>query len=132
MNLSKTVFLCDDDPDDRFLISNALMEVAPEIRIVEAEDGQKLLDVIEQQGRQSTLLFLLDMNMPRMNGLETIMQIRTIPELSHVPAIMFSTSSDMQLIQRAISAGFNHYICKPNTFEGFIEMAQFVKTSYLQ
>lgn len=131
MNVPKTVFLCDDDPDDRFLISNALMEVAPEIRIVEAEDGQNLLDVIMQQEEQSTTLFLLDMNMPRMNGLETIVQIRSMPGLSDIPAIMFSTSSDSQLIKRAISAGINHYIRKPNTFEGFIEMAQFVKSSYL-
>ncbi|KAA6439794.1 response regulator [Dyadobacter flavalbus] len=130
MNLLKTVFLCDDDPDDRFLISNALMEVAPEISIVEAEDGQQLLDVIKNYG-QSTSLFLLDMNMPRMNGLETIAQIRATPGLSDIPAIMFSTSSDTQLIKRAISAGVNHYIRKPDTFEGFIEMAQFVRRSYL-
>jgi CheY-like chemotaxis protein len=132
MNFPKTVFLCDDDPDDRFLISNALLEVAPDVRIVEAEDGQKLLDVINQQDKQTTSLFLLDMNMPRMNGLETIVQIRSIPELSDIPAIMFSTSSDTQLVKRALSAGINHYIRKPDTFEGFIEMALFVKSSYLQ
>jgi CheY-like chemotaxis protein len=132
VKLPKTVFLCDDDPDDRLLICAALTEVAPDISIIKAKDGLDLLEIIEQHNQQKTALFLLDMNMPRLNGLETIQHIRSMPGFCDTPAIMFSTSSDPELVHRAIFAGINHYIYKPNTFEGFIELAQFVNTSYLK
>jgi CheY-like chemotaxis protein len=132
VKLPKTIFLCDDDPDDRLLICAALTEVAPDISIIEAKDGLDLLDIIKQYNQQKTILFLLDMNMPRLNGLETIQQIRSMPGFCDTPAIMFSTSSDPELAHRATRAGINHFISKPSTFEGFIELAQFVNTSYFK
>lgn len=123
MKLPKTIFLCDDDPDDRFLICAAFSEIAPDVSIIQAEDGLELLNVIKLHNQQKTSLFLLDMNMPKMNGLETIEHIKSMPDMSEIPAVMFSTSSDPQLARRAILAGINHYIHKPNSFEGFMEMA---------
>jgi CheY-like chemotaxis protein len=126
----KTIYLADDDADDRFLIIEAIKSVDPEINVVEAENGLELLKIMEHTEQENSLV-LLDMNMPKMNGLETIHAIRSNPNLSLIPAVMLSTSSDTSFTQLAYHAGFSLYFTKPNSFEAFIDLFQQLTSQFL-
>jgi CheY-like chemotaxis protein len=123
MSVSKTIFLADDDLDDRFFLREAINSIDIQIEIVEATDGLELLSLMEKMGLNGTTLIVLDMNMPRMNGLETIQAIRENPLLAAIPAVMISTSSDVWLIEQGKLAGIDHFMTKPSNLEGFNELA---------
>ncbi|GHB55810.1 response regulator [Persicitalea jodogahamensis] len=131
MSLVKTVFLVDDDQDDRFFLRQAIEEAGASIDIVEAENGLELLSLIQQDKLTSITLILLDMNMPKMNGLETIAAIRSDPKISSVPVVMISTSSNPNLIESAYRAGVNNFITKPSSFEGFTDLSHQLINSFL-
>lgn len=129
MNL-KTIYLADDDADDRYLICEAIKQVDSKIDVIEAENGSDLLLSIQENNLPAPVLILLDMNMPKMNGLETLRAIRSNPKHAHIPAVMISTSSDEKLIASAHNEGVNGFITKPNSFEGFIQLAQQLTAKY--
>jgi CheY-like chemotaxis protein len=131
MNL-KTIYLADDDADDRYLICEAIKQVDSKIDVVEAENGSDLLLSIQSNTLPSPVLILLDMNMPKMNGLETLRAIRSNPLHAHIPTVMISTSSDAKLIESARYEGINGFITKPDSFEGFIQLARQLTNEYLQ
>jgi CheY-like chemotaxis protein len=130
MKTNKTVHLADDDEDDRMLISDALKEANPDINIVEAEDGKELIENIKNAEDLSDTVVILDMNMPRMNGIEAVQALRTDPETAEVPAVMLSTSNNPELEQQAINAGVDGYFTKPNSFRGLIEIARKIFTRF--
>ena len=130
MTVRRTLFLADDDQDDRFFLREAIGTVDAEIVIVEAIDGIELLKLIENISAAELTLIVLDMNMPRMNGLETIKAIRTNPKFSRIPAVMISTSSDPWLIEQVKIAGFQHFISKPSSLDGFTALAKQLCTSF--
>lgn len=119
----KTIYLADDDPDDRYLICDAIKQIDPEIQIIEAENGSDLLLSIEEKELLSSVLIVLDMNMPRMNGLETLIAIRSNPFHATVPAVMISTSADPRLVESAYKEGINDFISKPNSYDEFVDLA---------
>ncbi|WP_159477386.1 response regulator [Dyadobacter sp. 3J3] len=120
---SKTIYLADDDPDDRYLISDAIKKIDPDIKIVEAENGSDLLLSIQEKQFISQVLIVLDMNMPRMNGLETLIAIRSNPFHAAVPTVMISTSADPRLVESAYKEGIDDFIAKPNSYDQFMELA---------
>ena len=119
----KTIYLADDDPDDRYLICDAIRQINPEIVIIEVENGSDLLLSIQEKQFALPVLIVLDMNMPRMNGLETLIAIRSNPFHAEIPAVMISTSADPKLIQSAYTAGIDDFISKPNSYDEFRELA---------
>ena len=121
-NNSKIIYLADDDQDDRFFISEAIKKFNPEITIIEVENGVELLSMMQEENNPPGLV-LVDMNMPKMNGLETVSAIRNSPGFSFIPAVMLSTSSDPSLISLAYEAGVNSFFIKPTSLEGFIDLA---------
>jgi CheY-like chemotaxis protein len=124
MKKSKTIFLADDDADDRFLIKEAANEIDPSVNFVEAENGSDLIDKIESDQTPDPSLIVVDMNMPVMNGLETVEAIRSNPELDEVPMVMLSTSSDPDLASKAINSGANEVLVKPHTFKGLLDIVK--------
>lgn len=124
------VYLVDDDPDDRFLMCDSLTQMSPGVVIIEATDGYHFFELIENAQEPPTLV-LLDVNMPRMNGLETLVKIKSTAPLLSVPVVMYSTSGDPLLIKQAYEAGVAAFITKPSSFEGFIDLANALTSNYL-
>ncbi|MPR33468.1 response regulator [Salmonirosea aquatica] len=131
MNSVKTLYLVDDDQDDRFFIRQAIRDAGAQVEIIEAEDGLELLGLIRQQENIEAALILLDMNMPKMNGLETISALRSDPRMATTPIVMISTSSSPSLIETAYQAGVDNFVTKPSSFEGFNHLGHQLTTSYL-
>jgi CheY-like chemotaxis protein len=123
MKGNKTVHLADDDEDDRMLIREALKETSPDINIVEAENGKELVHNIKDADDLSDTVIIVDMNMPKMNGIEALKEIRKDPGLNEVPAVMLSTSNNPELKVKALQAGANEYYSKPTSFKGLLDIA---------
>ena len=124
MTEEQTVHIADDDEDDRMLIKEALEEVNPNVTVVEASDGRELIENVNNDDDNSNSVVLLDMNMPRMNGIETIKELKSTPELADLPAIMLSTSSNPDLKRKALEAGADDFIVKPNNFKALLDIAR--------
>jgi CheY-like chemotaxis protein len=119
---SATFFLTDDDADDRLLMIEAIKAIDPNIEVVELENGQELLSVLKSQTILDRCLIILDMNMPKMNGLETLSNLRSIPHLSALPTFMLSTSGNPDMTDFAKKLGAIDYLIKPCTMDGLIEL----------
>lgn len=89
------VLYADDDPEDIELISEAFFSYSQNIELMTFRDGVELLNFIESIDpfHAAPCLFILDINMPRLNGKETLQRLRTIDNFIDVPAVLFSTSS---------------------------------------
>jgi len=124
MDENKTVHLADDDEDDRMLMKEALEEANPGVNVVESEDGKELIENMKSSDDLSETIVVLDMNMPRMNGIETIQAMKEDPELAEVPTIMLSTSDNPDLAKKAIDAGADEFMTKPNNFRALIDIAK--------
>lgn len=130
---SKIVLIIDDDEDDRFLLRKAIEKKIEGIAIVEANSGHQALKYFEANtARIHTVdLLILDMNMPEMDGLEVLYRIRSLLNPIQIPVVMFSTSSDPVLVQKAYSAGINSYIKKPFSFDEYENIVNALYTCFL-
>ncbi len=89
------VLYADDDPEDIELVSEAFQEYAQNVDLMTFGDGIELLNFIEgiDPFNAAPCLFILDINMPRLNGKETLRRLRRVEAFADVPAVLFSTSS---------------------------------------
>lgn len=128
----KTIYLVDDDEDDRMLIREALESANEHVKIIEINDGKDLLEMIgSKDADQYPSLIMLDMNMPRMTGMESLYFLKLNPAYQHIPIVMISTSSNQKLIQQAYDLGINAYIAKPVSFKEYSKMAEAVNVCFL-
>ncbi|GAB4036097.1 response regulator [Spirosoma gilvum] len=110
--VTQAVFIADDDEDDRFLLQLAFQEQSPECQLVFAEDGMALIDALAQSPLTPCLI-VLDLNMPRLNGFETLTVLRSNPSYQSTPVIILTTSNSIRERQLALELGANDFITKP-------------------
>ena len=122
MKETKVIYLADDDQDDRFFLKQAIKAANAATEIIEVENGLELLSLFKLPANTPASLILMDMNMPKMNGLETITALREELGISDIPVVMISTSSNTALIEQAYEAGADSFITKPSTYEEFNEL----------
>ncbi|WP_192579332.1 response regulator [Dyadobacter aurulentus] len=126
----KIVLLADDDSDDRYFIKQAIISSGLSIKLIEAENGAELIALLSHSTLAISLI-ILDMNMPKMNGLETISEIKAMQRIASVPVVMISTSPSQDLLDKAYKAGVQSFMPKPNTFEEFIDLINFLNKQFL-
>jgi CheY-like chemotaxis protein len=121
------ILIAEDDEEDRMLASDALEESRLANPIYFVGDGVELLDFLFRRGKYSDPstsprpgLILLDINMPRMTGLEALRHIKEDPELRRIPVIILTTSRADEDIIRSYDLGVNSFISKPVSFEGLV------------
>jgi CheY-like chemotaxis protein len=125
------VLMADDDVDDCSLASEAfkLANVGNPLRCL--ADGEKLIEYLreclaQQLGaRCFPVLILLDLNMPRMDGRETLQVLKADPDLRQIPVVVWTTSRSEDDVRRARAAGCDDYVIKPSSFT---EMIGIVRT----
>lgn len=114
--VKKLIYLADDDADDRMLFEAALREVRHATNLLTAENGQQLMQFLNDRVPPSPDVIFLDLNMPRKNGFECLEEIKKNEKLRDIPVVIFSTSMQDSAINTVYKAGANFYICKPGTF----------------
>ncbi len=107
-----TALVVDDSKTVRTILSRTLKELGFEVR--EAANGREALDLIEAE-KTAMELILLDWDMPEMNGLDTLKQLRNTPEFSSLIVVMVTAETEMDHIAEALEAGANEYVMKPFT-----------------
>lgn len=106
------ILLIDDDEDDRDFFQFALENINKEIGYTGSESGPDALELL-QKGLQPDYIFL-DLNMPQMSGRECLIELKSDPALSHIPVIIFSTSSDPRDKEETKQLGAIDFITKPS------------------
>ncbi len=113
----KTVFLADDDIDDCFLFEDALSEVSTHTKLTTANDGIELMNILEKTVPPQPDVIFLDLNMPRKNGFECLIELKSINRFKDIPVVIFSTSSETGFIDKVYENGADYYLCKPGSFQ---------------
>lgn len=121
MHTNKTILLVDDDADDRFLFSQALASINAQVALTEAPDGAKALRLLQTAPALPHIIFM-DMNMPVMNGLECLKQIKSNPAYRHIPVVMLSTAGHEGLQLQFHLYGAQAFSRKPIEFEDLCHM----------
>ena len=115
--------LADDDSDDRDLFEEAANFVEPGIKIITTRDGEELMDHLIKASTKPDIIFL-DLNMPRKNGKECLVEIQKDQSLKNIPVIIYSTSLNQLEVQETFAIGARHFLRKPNSFEELKEILQ--------
>jgi CheY-like chemotaxis protein len=120
-----TLLLVEDDPAHAELIESNLRKGGIGNEVIHLLDGEKTLDFLygrkgyETEPRPESLVILLDLNLPRVDGFEVLKTVKTDPRLKLIPVIVLTSSEDPEEIQRCYSLGCNLFIPKPVEFENF-------------
>lgn len=127
MNLEyKKILLVDDSSKDVELTISALAEKNLANEVVVAEDGEEALDYLHMQGKFANrgignpAVILLDIKMPKMDGIEVLAHIRSDPKLKFIPVIMVTSSREEKDLVESYKLGANSYVVKP------VDIAQFI------
>ena len=127
----KIILLVEDNPSDVGLTQRALEKSHIVNELVVAEDGQKALNYLldsdpltGQRMNELPALVLLDLKLPKLDGLQVLRQIRTDERTSRLPVVILTTSSEEDDIAQSYDLGANSYIRKPVDFKQFVEAVQ--------
>lgn len=107
------VLLAEDDSDDRLLLKRAFRRETPDSRVLTFEHGEALIDYLVATPELQPDLILLDLNMPRMNGYETLEVLKREPEWRRIPVIIMTTSDRTADVMRSYGIGANAFVTKP-------------------
>jgi CheY-like chemotaxis protein len=127
MQNSPVVLIAEDDEGHAILIQQTLRDAGLGNRVLHFIDGQAILDFLfrrgpgPHRGSSQAYVLLLDIRMPKVNGVEVLQQIKTYPELRKLPVIMLTTTDDPSEVRRCHEAGCSVYIQKPVDFDKFSE-----------
>lgn len=125
-NLGK-ILLVEDDPNDVELTLMALAESHLANGVAVVRDGEEALDYLYRRGTYESRevskppVVLLDLKLPKMDGLEVLKQVKTDPDLKKIPVVMLTSSREEQDLLRSYDLGTNAYVVKPVGFQDFIE-----------
>jgi CheY-like chemotaxis protein len=115
------ILIADDDHEDCELFSEAINEIDPTIKCWIARDGRQALQFLNKELVLPPDYIFLDINMPLMNGRDTLIEIKKNTRLRDIPVIMYSTTSDTREIQGYYKLGAYDFLIKPSNFNKLIE-----------
>ncbi|WP_241274696.1 response regulator [Belliella calami] len=129
------ILVAEDDIDDRLLITKAFKESFDKANLICVENGEILLSYLRREGKYQDQnkypvpnLILLDLNMPKKDGREALVEIKSDENFKTIPVIIFTTSQLEDDIKATYTSGTNSYITKPGTFDGLLSVGKELQT----
>lgn len=122
----KTILLVEDNPKDVELTIEALTEHNLANRVVVARDGVEAMEYLRYEGKfkdrnkENPAVILLDIKMPRMDGIEVLNCIRNDQKLKTLPVVILTTSREEPDLKKCYELGVNAYVVKPVNFKDFM------------
>lgn len=125
---SPQVLVAEDDLDDRLLLEEAFRDARVSLSLRFADDGEQVLELLQRALRPRAeerlpALVVLDLNMPRLAGLEVLRAIKTHHGLRHLPVVVLTTSSAPEDVAACYELGGASFITKPVSYDALIELA---------
>ena len=130
------ILAADDSREDRHLLDRAFQAAGLRNRLDFVRDGQELIEQLERsaEGGPAALpgIIILDVKMPRLDGMEALQWIRADPRFALLPVILLTTSHYRQDILDGYRLGANSVITKPFSYDDFVELATMLKRYWLE
>lgn len=125
------ILIVEDNSDDIDITKRALGEARIINKLWVVRDGQEALDFLQHKGQYQDFstspkpgLILLDINLPKVNGIEVLKIIKQDPELKRIPVVMLTVSKRDEDVVRSYNIGCNSFIQKPVSFDNFVEVVK--------
>lgn len=121
------ILLAEDDEGHAYLVQQNLQEAGVANQLFHVRDGQEALDFIRCTGTyqeripNGPLILLLDINMPRVDGVEVLRQLKADPKTNELPVIILTTTDDPREVKRCYELGCSCYVTKPVDYGRFVE-----------
>ena len=119
---NKPILLVEDDHVDVMTIRRALKEIEVTNALVTVENGELALSYLRDAASARPCIIFLDLNMPIMNGLELLRELKADPALMAIPVIVLTTSDEQQDKVSSFNLGVAGYMAKPVDYRRFVEM----------
>ncbi|MDD2851063.1 MAG: response regulator [Desulfuromonadaceae bacterium] len=123
----RPILLAEDSPNDAELTLEALADNNLANRVTHVKDGVEALEFLRCEGKYasrkpvSPAVAILDIKMPRMDGIEVLRAIRSDPAFKNIPVVMLTSSREEQDVLRSYDLGINAYVVKPVNFSDFVD-----------
>jgi CheY-like chemotaxis protein len=124
MRTNKPILLVEDDRVDAMTIQRALRQIKVTNQLDIAVDGEEALAILRDLGREKPCIILLDLNMPRMNGIEFLRAAKEDEALKPIPVVVLTTSKDEQDKVDSFNLGVAGYMVKPVDYAQFVEVVK--------
>ena len=130
----KKILLVEDNPNDVELTLEALSEQNLANRVIVLNDGVKAMEYLRYEGkyenreRENPAVILLDIKMPRMDGIEVLQAIKKSKDLRPIPVVMLTSSREEPDLKKCYELGVNAYVVKPVNYKDFFEAVKHMGT----
>lgn len=132
------ILMAEDDPDDRLFIEQAFRDLRISGKLHFVENGEELMNFLRRRGDYSDpevsprpVLILLDLNMPKKDGRQCLVEIKSDPALKSIPVVVWTTSNLEEDITRCYDAGADSFITKPASYPGLLEAIRGIGRKWL-
>lgn len=130
----RKILLADDDVEDQAIIQDAMESLNAGDVMMFADNGEQLLELLKNNFTTAVFpcLIVLDLNMPKMSGTQTLSKLKSDEKFKHIPVIIYSTSINSLEKEKCLLLGAHSFITKPITFKESRETAQTFLEFYQQ
>ena len=119
----KKILLVDDDIDDRLMFAELLRETDEDTPLIFAENGLEMVAVLDKiEDDELPEMIILDQNMPRMTGKESLIFLKESRRYQHIPTIVYSTYQVKDFYRECLELGAQDVVAKPDTMQAYREM----------
>lgn len=125
------IYIVDDDEDDLFFIKSSVLNNIPGCTVKCFTNGKLLVDCLKSGKENLPVFIIMDLNMPVLNGKETMMHLRDHKLASNTPVVIFSTSNNPHEKKTCLEYGAKAYYSKPASVHVYDEIIQGLRNKYL-
>ncbi len=130
---SYSIMVAEDDGDDRLLLETAFKETGLKVHLIFVNNGVELMKLLTAQKRSvAPRVILLDLNMPKKDGRESLKELKQHPELKKIPVIIFTTTNNAAEISRCYDLGANTYVVKPDNYTDLLKVVNHLKNYWFE
>lgn len=123
----RRLLLADDDEDDRFIFDHVLLETGYDTSLITGvDDGLAAIGFLDEikDDKELPALIVLDQNMPKMNGKETLSYLKSSNRYLNIPVIIYSTYNDQKFVKECTELGALDVIAKPDSYNDYKEVVK--------
>ena len=135
---SPPVLVAEDEPTDALILRIAFEQAGISRSLVVVRDGEEAVNYLcgnppytDRSVHPLPAMILLDLKMPRMTGFDVLAWLASRPDFKHLPAVVFSSSSEEQDVSRARQMGARDYLIKPHSISDYVKIVQTIRTRWL-